>query len=116
MRQFAIVTFVLVGGLCAGVKAKADVCDTPTNLVANCGFETGDLTSWTGTPTSQAGNWYGVDNFDAYTGNFGAYIAGFGSFSLLADTAIDSDHYWTRVHLQLLRSAQYFSRSHCYAG
>lgn len=72
---------VLSGCLILGSIAKADVCTTSTNLVANCGFETGSLSSWLVSPSSEAGNWFGVDSFDAYTGSYGAYLAGFGSYS-----------------------------------
>lgn len=82
MKKLLISSVITIIALWAGGKAKADVCDTPTNLIVNCGFETGDLTGWTlQSPPSEAGNWYGVDGADAFTGNFGAYIAGFGSFN-----------------------------------
>jgi hypothetical protein len=47
------------------------------NLVSNCGFETGDFTSWTigGNTLNPGGNYYGVDAFDANSGRFGAYIS-----------------------------------------
>jgi hypothetical protein len=32
--------------LCAGPVLAAGLCEGPGNLVANCGFETGDLTGW----------------------------------------------------------------------
>ena len=81
MKRYTITAFILLCGLWAGGAAKADLCSSASNLIVNCGFETGDLTGWTGSPTSQAGNWYGVDSFDAFTGNDGAYIAGFGSIN-----------------------------------
>jgi hypothetical protein len=45
--------------------------------VSNCGFETGDFTSWTigGNTTNPSLNYYGVDNFDAHSGNLGAYMS-----------------------------------------
>jgi len=71
---------LLFAGLCVGGKAHADVCDSPNNLLTNCGLETGDLTGWTvQVRATKAGNWFGVDAYDAYTGRFGAYLAGFGS-------------------------------------
>ena len=48
------------------------VCDAnPRNLVANCGFETGDFTSWTlsGNDTPfELGNLYGVEGTDPFDG------------------------------------------------
>lgn len=50
----------------------ASICNTnPANLVANCGFETGDFTSWTlagnDVPLS-AGVLYGVEGVDPFDG------------------------------------------------
>ena len=63
--------------------ALADVCDSPQNLVGNCGFETGLLTPWqaAGVQSSPAfqGVTYGVDAADAYLGNYGAYLGGYGA-------------------------------------
>ncbi len=48
----------------AAAQSKADTCGVAGNLVANCGFETGDFTSWTLTgndvPAAQD-NLYGVE-------------------------------------------------------
>jgi hypothetical protein len=62
--------------LSAGTMKAADVCSAvANNLVANCGFESGDFTSWT-----LAGNTdpvlsdSGVDASDAWSGSFGAYL------------------------------------------
>lgn len=54
--------------------AAASACATPGNLVVNCGFETGSLSSWTVLGDQ---NGAGVDSFDAHTGTYGAYLAGF---------------------------------------
>jgi hypothetical protein len=45
--------------------------------VLNCGFETGDWTSWTigGNTLDPLGTYYGVDAFDANSGNDGAYLS-----------------------------------------
>ncbi len=61
MRKHAIVVLVVLCGLLTRGTAKADLCDSPKNLIANCGFETGTLGPWTGSPASEVGNWYGVD-------------------------------------------------------
>jgi hypothetical protein len=49
--------------------AKADLCTMPSNLVANCGFETGDFSSWTLTGNDVPGgltNLYGVEGNDIF--------------------------------------------------
>ena len=45
--------------------------------MTNCGFETGDFTGQTlgGNTLNPGGNYYGVDAFDANSGNFGAYMS-----------------------------------------
>lgn len=52
-------------------------CDSVVgNLVSNCGFETGDFTSWTlGGNNANPVLYYGVDAFDANSGNYGAYLS-----------------------------------------
>ncbi len=47
-----------------GPQAKADVCSGGSNLVLNCGFESGDFTSWTvagNDVPGEEGNLYGVE-------------------------------------------------------
>ncbi len=54
-----------------------DVCQSVAgNLVANCGFETGDFTGWT-----QSGNlgFTGVASGVAFSGTYGAYLGPVGS-------------------------------------
>ena len=81
MKKLALAGFAVLCVVYGGGKAQADPCDTAANLIRNCGFETGDLTSWIGIPVNQMGNWFGVDKFDALTGTYGAYIGGFGSYA-----------------------------------
>jgi len=57
--------------------AGTSVCTAdPSDPVANCGFETGDFTDWTlsGAYALAQTNLFGVDSYDAYSGNFGAYF------------------------------------------
>jgi hypothetical protein len=83
-KSFSVLVLV-VGGFWGASQAMADpvpasICDAVAgNLVANCGFETGDFTSWTisgntgGNPPG--GTIYGVDGFDTNSGNDGAYMS-----------------------------------------
>jgi len=59
-------------------SAKADVCGAIAgNVVANCGFETGDFSGWT-----LSGNldprFYGVDSTDPHSGTYAAYLGALG--------------------------------------
>lgn len=74
------VAIVMFFGLWSTLPAAASSsqCDAvANNLVTNCGFETGDFTGWTisGNTTNPGGNYYGVDGFDAQSGNYGAYMS-----------------------------------------
>ena len=69
---------------CAAQSKASSVCDgVAGNLVANCGFETGDFTSWTlsgNDVPGEAGNLYGVEGTDLVDGiipNSGSYQAFF---------------------------------------
>lgn len=63
----------------------ADACTSATNLVANCGFETGDFTGWTlsgNDVPGEGGNLYGVeqgadptDGISPHSGSYQAYVA-----------------------------------------
>lgn len=75
-----IVTYSLLAltFLIAPRTQAAEVCAVSSNLVQNCGFETGDFSGWTLLgDTVHAG----VDAFDARSGAFGAYLAGLGSIA-----------------------------------
>ncbi|MGA7915924.1 MAG: PEP-CTERM sorting domain-containing protein [Candidatus Acidiferrales bacterium] len=68
-------------------QAHADDCTSGSNLVANCGFETGDFTGWTVSGNDvpgEEGNLYGVEGDDPFplpggtapnSGDFQAFIA-----------------------------------------
>ena len=67
----AVVMGAIVSGLGSG-SAIATICEAvPGNLVSNCGFETGDFTSWT-----QSGNTV----FDGVSGGTRANSGSFGAF------------------------------------
>ena len=82
----AIVSLLFVLAFC-GAPAKADACSSPGNLVANCGFETGDFTGWTlsgNDVPSELGNLYGLEGSDPFplpagtdpnSGSFQAFFA-----------------------------------------
>ena len=80
MRKTLLVLAVMSFGLWSAMPAMASgsQCDAVAgNLVTNCGFETGDFTGWTisGNTANPGNNYYGVDGFDANSGNFGAYMS-----------------------------------------
>jgi len=79
MRKGFLLIAVIAFGIFTAASAMASpICNGATkNLVANCGFETGDLTSWiiSGNTANPGGNYYGVDGFDANSGNYGAYMS-----------------------------------------
>lgn len=73
--------FLTVFALSFRVYAASCTPGSP-NLVANCGFETGDLSGWTlsghdSDPGYNGIDW-GVDLADAHSGSYGAYLGGFG--------------------------------------
>jgi hypothetical protein len=70
-------------GFCYVIPVRADLCGSDTsNLVQNCGFEVGSFAGWnlSGVDSGPAydGIAHGVDQADAYSGNYGAYLGGFG--------------------------------------
>jgi hypothetical protein len=79
MRKILSALALVLCGLWGASQARAaSICDgVAGNIVANCGFETGDFTSWTisGNTANPGGNYYGVDAFDANSGNYGAYMS-----------------------------------------
>jgi hypothetical protein len=84
MRRFYTLLFVFWGLVGLENQARADACNTGANtgnIVANCAFQTGNFTGWiiSGNTANPAGNYYGVDMFDAYPGppasTYGAYMS-----------------------------------------
>jgi len=85
MKKYITFTCIVSCLVFGATQSKASsVCDgVAGNLVANCGFETGDFTSWTlsGNDVPQTlGNLYGVEGHDPIDGinpNSGSYQAFF---------------------------------------
>ena len=81
-KKLLVTTVVL-----CGIGALNSMAD---NIVANPGFETGDLTGWTisGAHSSpgEEGIYYGVDAADAHTGLYGAYFGPVGGVLNLTQT------------------------------
>lgn len=72
------ICFSLLGAIPATAGNTSSYCNSiSANLVLNCGFEAGAFTNWTlsGNTSNPGGNYYGVDTYDANTGNYGAYLS-----------------------------------------
>ena len=87
----------ITAALCAFLGTQTLFAD---QLVANGGFETGDLTGWTatGTVTSSpsASLFYGVDTQDAATGTYGAYLGSeLSPLTLSQSLTVQPAHYYT---------------------
>src|SRR5579875_763347 len=79
MRKVVSVLFVFGLGLWGAKQASADsICDsTSTNIVKNCGFESGSFSGWSVTGNLYGGidgNYVGVDNGNPNSGNYEAYF------------------------------------------
>jgi len=77
MRYLLAATALATCLASSAALAGTSVCTAdPNDPVANCGFETGDFTGWTlsGAYALAQTNLFGVDSYDAYSGNFGAYF------------------------------------------
>jgi PEP-CTERM motif len=70
---------LILCALCSSSDARGSSLCTAVadNLVSNCGFETGDFTSWeiSGNKSNPLSTYYGVDALDANSGSFGAYMS-----------------------------------------
>jgi hypothetical protein len=95
MRKPIIFLALLSASLMSGVFAKADTnCNGwgSTNIVQNCGFETGTFSSWTGTATTDTIFNY-VDSGDPlaigttpYQGSYEAALGSLGSTEVLSQS------------------------------
>jgi len=77
MKNFTAAAALAASLASTSAFAGTSICDAAAgNLVANCGFETGDFTDWTlsGTYALSQSNLFGVDSYDAYSGGYGAYF------------------------------------------
>jgi hypothetical protein len=78
-KGFSVLTLIFCGLWGASQPAfGSSICTAITpNAVTNCGFETGNFTGWTigGNTLNPGGNYFGVDAFDANSGNDGAYLS-----------------------------------------
>lgn len=70
---FVIMLYGVVGLILpSALLATPSLCDAVAgNLVANCGFETGDFTSWTTMPAS-SGSEFAVTSFNPHSGTYDA--------------------------------------------
>jgi hypothetical protein len=69
MRKSLAILALSIASVFAAQSAKAqDACQTASNLVTNCGFETGDFTGWSGTAITDPLAFEEVDQFDPYSG------------------------------------------------
>src|SRR5712692_8865885 len=71
------------GGLAAAPVSQCDAVSG--NLVANCGFETGDFTNWT---LSGDLSFTGVDVAPAHSGTFGAFLGPITDLGFAAQTLV----------------------------
>ena len=79
----ALTLAVLLG--CGAMQARADTCNGFTNnLLSNCGFESGNFQSWTGSTTTSFES--GVDQLSPYEGNYSAYLGSVGSTTTLTQS------------------------------
>lgn len=90
MRTATSVFSLIFMSFGASSALAADVCTSAANLVANCGFETGDFAGWnlSGTDSSAVYNglYYGIESSNQYSGNDAAYLGSLGGQLTLSQT------------------------------
>ena len=94
MRKLIGTFSLVVLFFCGIMQGRAATCNAVvSNLVSNCGFETGSFSSWTGTATTIGSNYAGIDTSDPFTsnptpysGSYEAYLGGFRSTIALTQT------------------------------
>lgn len=86
MRKSLVVLALSLASVFVAQSAKADTdsCAVASNLVANCGFETGDFTGWSG--TTPADGYSGVGLGFAYSGDNSAYLGAWSTTSTLSQS------------------------------
>jgi PEP-CTERM motif len=96
MRKMCSFLFLFLAPLFVAQSAKADTCNgvaAASNLVTNCGFETGTFAGWGGTTLSDLNS--DVDSSDPYSGTFAADLGTVGAdttFSQTVTTAIGTTY------------------------
>ncbi|HYR56231.1 MAG TPA: hypothetical protein VEM39_08935 [Myxococcaceae bacterium] len=84
LAQAGKVTVKALPSKSGAVNGIGSICDNvPGNLVANCGFETADFTSW-----AQSGNlaYTGVDTSSANSGMYGGFFGPIGDLGFITQT------------------------------
>jgi hypothetical protein len=75
---FSATALAMVLGAGSALAATPSACDALSTIqLLNCGFETGDFTSWTVSGTAAVlaqTNLYGVDAYNPATGTYGAFV------------------------------------------
>lgn len=100
----SVIAAIILCGVWGVSQAKADVCTSSSNIVQNCGFETGTFANWTigGNTSGGTPNSYGVDNTNPNSGNYEAYFGAVGipiSLSQTLTTALPNERYQVSFYL-----------------
>jgi hypothetical protein len=87
----SIIALLGIAAFSAAQARAGDVCaGLAGNIVANCGFETGDLTSWSVSGTdsgpNQYGYEYGVDQLEVDSGSYSGFFGAIGGILDLTQT------------------------------
>jgi hypothetical protein len=85
MRKYLLLlaSFAAPFAVCPNAFADSSCDAVVGNLLANCGFETGDFTSWTRIDPS---NFTGVDSHNPFTGTYAANLGAEGTQGFLSQT------------------------------